>query len=276
MPGLSRTVRPLSEAGVLLDCSATIRSRSSPGMFEWSPKLGCSRTIWLISEVGLSFTPETAQGLSTKAKTYLINNYNTNIWKDKLSPHTHTPIRAQTDFPHTNSSGATVKARVTKDNARDPSRNSRAFVTTLGDLFSYRLYNGGEVSHATYVQRVYCFNMYVQSLIIIEMHGLNYVIVIDKNISNAWNRPSLYFSECAERWSHEIGPVYILVSVQKGGRMKSAQFIFEWVCRKVVAWNRPSLYFSECAERWSHEIGPVYILVSVQKGGRMKSAQFIF
>ena len=89
MPGLSRTIRLLSEAGLLPDCSATIRSRASPGLSKWSPKPACSRTIWLLSEVGLSFTPETAQGLSTKAKTYLFNNYNTNIRKDKLSPHTH-------------------------------------------------------------------------------------------------------------------------------------------------------------------------------------------
>ena len=55
-------------------------------------------------------------------------------------------------FPTRALSGATVKARVTKDNARYPSSNSRAFVTTLGNLFSYSLFNGGEVSHATYLE----------------------------------------------------------------------------------------------------------------------------
>ena len=77
--------------GLLPECLATIRSRACPGLSEWSPKPGCSPTIRLLSEVGLSLTPETAQGLSTKARTYLCNNYNTNVRKDKLSPHTHTP-----------------------------------------------------------------------------------------------------------------------------------------------------------------------------------------
>ena len=31
-------------------------------------------------------------------------------------------IREQTDFPHPNLSGATVRERITKDDARDPSR----------------------------------------------------------------------------------------------------------------------------------------------------------
>ena len=99
----------IPEAGLLPDYPTTIRCRASPGLFGHYPKPGfartvwplyevgllpdCpndSRTIWLLSEVGLSVTPETAQGLSAKARTYLYDNYNTNVRKDKLSPHTHT------------------------------------------------------------------------------------------------------------------------------------------------------------------------------------------
>ena len=54
---------------------------------------------------------------------------------DRSAPY---KIREQTDFPHPGSSGATVKAGVTKDDARDPSKRhaiSRSCVTTLGEPF---------------------------------------------------------------------------------------------------------------------------------------------
>ena len=45
-----------------------------------------------------------------------------------ISPlHTSYQIREQTDFPHPNSSGATVNARVTEDDARDPSKQHAIF-----------------------------------------------------------------------------------------------------------------------------------------------------
>ena len=90
--------------GLLPDYPATIRCRASPGLFGHYAKPDFSWTVQMISEagllpdypatlseVGLFLTPETAQDLSMKAKTYLFNNYNTNIRKDKLSQHTHTP-----------------------------------------------------------------------------------------------------------------------------------------------------------------------------------------
>ena len=89
LPDLSRTIRLPSEAGLLPECSATIQRRASPGLSEWSPKPGCSRTIRLLPEVGISLSPETAQGLSTKARTYLYDNNNNNVRKGKPSPHLH-------------------------------------------------------------------------------------------------------------------------------------------------------------------------------------------
>ena len=53
-------------------------------------------------------------------------------------------IREQTDLPHLGSSGATVKAGVTKDDARDPSKRhaiSRAFNTALGKPFRCHILN---------------------------------------------------------------------------------------------------------------------------------------
>ena len=52
-------------------------------------------------------------------------------------------LRPQTDFARPNSSGATVKARVTKDDARDPSRWHAIFPgsnTTLDKLLRYTYY----------------------------------------------------------------------------------------------------------------------------------------
>ena len=150
--GPLRTVRLLSEAGVLPDCSVTIQFWDSPGLSEWSPKPGCSRTIRLLPEVGLSLSPETAQGLSTKARTYLYDNYNNNVRKDKPSPHTHSwlqyivwhtvntlyhylssywrrsvpdQIREHTDFVRPNSSGATVNG------ASNHWRHSRSLQVTF-------------------------------------------------------------------------------------------------------------------------------------------------
>ena len=79
----------LSEAGLLPDYPTGIQSRAVPGLSGDYPKLGFSWTIRLTSEVGQSLTPETAQGLSTKAKTYIFNDYKYDIWTDKLSPHTN-------------------------------------------------------------------------------------------------------------------------------------------------------------------------------------------
>ena len=77
------------EAGLLPDYPTDTRSRAVPRLSGEYPKSGFSLAIQLISEVGLSLTPETVQGLSTKAKTYLYNDYRYDIWKDKLSPHTN-------------------------------------------------------------------------------------------------------------------------------------------------------------------------------------------
>ena len=117
------SVRPLYVTGLLPDCPN-------------DPKPGCSRTVRPLSEVG-------SLGLFS--------------WYPKSGYYCARPFLGlppmksehQLTLPTWTLSGATVKARVTKDNARDPSSNSRDFVTTLGDLFSYILSNGGEVSHAT-------------------------------------------------------------------------------------------------------------------------------
>ena len=171
----------ISEAGLLPGYPNDIRSRATPGLSDWYPKPGCSPTIWQLSEVGLlsgypaymrsrAITPETVLGLSTKAKTYVYNDYKYDTWNDKLSLHTNSSthmiysehalyisplheIREQTDFSHPNSSGATVKARVTKDDARDPSKWYTIFPgsnTTLGKLPRYHILNHEECHSLTH------------------------------------------------------------------------------------------------------------------------------
>ena len=167
MPGLSRTVWPLPAAGLLLDCSATIWRRASPGLSALSPKPSCSRAIRLLSEVGLSLTPETAHGPSTKARTYLYGIYNIIAQKDKLSPHTHSwykyiwhavntlyksltniglfPVKSEhkLTLPAPSRAALASMTRVTKDDARDPSRWHTIFPgsnTTLDKLLHYTYY----------------------------------------------------------------------------------------------------------------------------------------
>ena len=59
-PGYSRTLRQLSDAGPLPDRSATIRSRACPGLFGHYAVSGFSRTIQMIPEAGRA-----APGLSS-------------------------------------------------------------------------------------------------------------------------------------------------------------------------------------------------------------------
>ena len=65
--GYSRTVRMIPEAELLPDYPATLRSRAFP----------LSRDC----------------GLSTKARTYLFDSYNTNVWTSSLRTHTGGPER---------------------------------------------------------------------------------------------------------------------------------------------------------------------------------------
>ena len=157
MPGLSRTVRPLPEAGLLPDCPNDPRSR------------GCSRTIRLLSEVRLSLTLETAQGLSRRQeRVYFVFTILT--YEKTSSLRTHTPDANTYDtqwtrfmvispltnvglFPIKSEHKLTLPAptraavasmeRVTKDDARDPSKWHVIFPgsnTTLYKLLRYTYY----------------------------------------------------------------------------------------------------------------------------------------
>ena len=172
MPGLSWTVRLLSEAGPLLDRSATLRSRASHGLFGHYTVPGFSQTIRMISQAGLlpnhPATPETAQGLSTKARTYLYDNYNNNVPKCNHL-RTYTPdnntymydtqlyqslpshwcrsvldqIREQTDFARSNPSGATVNGASNhwrRSGSLQMTRYFPGLYTTLDKLLRYTYY----------------------------------------------------------------------------------------------------------------------------------------
>ena len=157
--GYSRTIRSPAEAWLLPDYPTDIRSRAIPGLSGEYPKSGFSRTIWQLSEGGL--LPDYPTTIRSRATTHSwdcarpfyegknvyilkitnmregkicsfltqtseINTYDTQCTRFISPLHNVGPSSMKSEnkltFPTRTLSGATVKARVTKDNARDPSR----------------------------------------------------------------------------------------------------------------------------------------------------------